>query len=95
MVYLDASRLISQLVISTTRTPVPFGGFAQGVGLIDRIPIADKLKLKAVIHPSLDNDWFRRQSGNTVFETRRLKADVGYILPDALAIGCIATIPLI
>ena len=37
MVYRDASRLICRLVISTTRTPIPFGGFAQGVGLIDRI----------------------------------------------------------
>lgn len=36
MVYLDASRLIGWLVISP-RIPIPFGGFAQGAQLIDRI----------------------------------------------------------
>lgn len=40
------------------------------------------------------NDCFRRLSGTTVVETRRLKADIGYRLRKVLATCFVAAIAL-
>ena len=52
------------------------------------------MNLNAVPHPSSGTDWFRPQSRTTVIETRRLKADIRYTLPNVLAIDCITATAL-